>query len=70
MMYEYIFIKPYEAEGGVIPEGSNLREFRGFLYLNGGLVSPVYAVELRELIEDEDLRKEYLDKRLVIANKV
>ncbi len=69
-MYEYIFIKPYKAHDGVIPKGSNLREFRGFIYVNGGLISPSYARELRELIENDELRKEYLDKRMIIYNKI
>ena len=69
-MIEYVFKKPYETKFGVIPEGSTLREFRGFMYMNGGLIAPSYAVELRNIINDKDLHDEYLKDQSIIHNKV
>ncbi len=70
MNEKYVFIKSFTNDEGTIPEGSELYLFRGFVYFNGGLVSPAYQGFLMEFINDEKLSKEYLRKVKVIHNKI
>jgi hypothetical protein len=65
-MIEYVLKKPYTCDLGTLPEGSTIREVRGALYFNGGMVSPQYMDVLKTLIQNE----EYVSKRKVIQNKI
>lgn len=70
MNEKYVFIKSFTNNEGTIPENSEIMIFRGFVYFNGGLVSPAYQKFLLNFINDEKLRKEYLTKVKMIQNKV
>lgn len=67
---KYIFIKDYTTKDGVIRQGSDLIIFRGFLYLNGGMILPAYASCLQKLLDDKNLFNEYLKEVEVINNKI
>jgi hypothetical protein len=70
MERKFIFKKRYECRFGAIPQGSELIEFRGAYYFNGGMVLPAYAGELDKIVKDPKLRNEYLEEVKVIPNKV
>ena len=70
MERKFIFKKRYECRFGTIPQGSELIEFRGAYYFNGGMVLPAYAGELDKIVKDPKLRNEYLVEVKVIPNKV
>ena len=70
MERKFIFKKRYECRFGAIPQGSELIEFRGAYYFNGGMVLPAYAGELDKIVKDPKLRNEYLEEVRVIPNKV
>lgn len=69
MEKKYVFIKPFTNENGTIPQGSEIVLFRGFVYINGGICMGVYANILRELIENEKLRTEYLREFKIEKNE-
>ena len=48
---KFIFIKEYSGEYGKIPQGTELIFFRGFLYMNGGMVHPAYQKILFNIIQ-------------------
>ena len=39
----FMLIQDIEGREGIIPMGSEVTLFRGFVYLNGGMVMPSYA---------------------------
>jgi hypothetical protein len=67
---KFIFIKEYSGENGKIPQGTELIFFRGFLYMNGGMVHPAYQKILLNIIQNEDLKEEYLKEVRIINNKI
>lgn len=67
---KYIFIKDFVTKDGTIKQGSDLILFRGFLYLNGGMLLPAYASSLHKLLEDRSLFSEYLKEVEIINNKI
>ena len=67
---KFIFIKEYSGEYGKIPQGTELIFFRGFLYMNGGMVHPAYQKVLLGIINDDRLRNEYLKEVKIINNKI
>ncbi|MBR6516946.1 MAG: hypothetical protein IKT40_08950 [Bacilli bacterium] len=66
---KYVFIKDYVTKDGVIREGSDLISFRGFLYLNGGMILPAYSRGLYNLLDNKTLASEYLKEVEIIRNK-
>lgn len=69
MNKKYIFIKPYVTSQGTIPQGSEISFFRGFVYINGGICMGTYANILRNIVEDENLHKEYLKDQIIEKNE-
>lgn len=67
---KFIFIKEYSGEYGKIPQGTEIIFFRGFLYMNGGMVHPAYQKILLNIIQNEDLKEEYLKEARIINNKI
>lgn len=67
---KYVFIKPYSSREGVIPEGSEIIVFRDVVYLNGGMIHPAYQQMLMNIVQNENLNKEYLKEVQVIQNKI
>ena len=67
---KYVFIKDFVTQEGVIREGSDLVLFRGFLYLNGGMILPAYSKLLINLLNNPTLFKEYLREVEIIQNKI
>ena len=67
MNKKFVFIKNYTTPFGVIKEGSDVCEFHGFIYFNGAICDLGYASLFRDLLKNEELKKEYL--REVIINK-
>ena len=68
---KYTLIKPYTVdELGTLPEGSDIILFRGLVYFNGGLCSNYHAQILTNLINDDNLRNEFLKETPPIMNKV
>ena len=66
----YYLKKDYSNDFGVLKEGSEFRFVRGACYYNGGMVPEVYARELRRLIDNPDLKSEYIKELPIIYNKV
>lgn len=67
---KYIFLKDYHGEHGKIPQGTEIIIFRGFLYMNGGMVHPAYQKILLNIITNDKLSKEYLKEVQIINNKI
>ncbi len=70
MRKKFIFIKPFKTKEGVIPEGSEIILFRGNVYMNGGLLHPVYNSMILNIINDNKLKSEYLIETEIIPNKI
>ena len=66
----FVFIKDFRTQYGVIKKNSELRIFRGFMYLNGGMMPPSYEDIFVNLINDSSLRDEYLVEKNIINNKI
>ena len=64
--YKYVFKKDYDTGEGKLRENDTITQFRGNIYYNGGLVPQHYAVMLREIIENDKIANEYLQKTLII----
>lgn len=69
MEEKYILIKPYKCKYGTLKEGSEIIIFRGFVYFDGGLVTPAYESFLMDLLGDDEWIKEYTKKERIIHNK-
>lgn len=70
-MTTYILKKNYvDSRFGELPVGSEIRFMRGICYFNGGMVPVSYAEILRGIIEDPALKREYIEERPIIYNKV
>lgn len=67
---KYIFIKEFKTQDGNIPQGTEIRLFRGFVYMNGGMVHPAYNNILMNIINNPKLHNEYLREVNIIHNKV
>ena len=65
MNEKYVLIKPYKCNYGTLPEGSDIRYFRGQFYLNGGPIPQVWNSLFKRIIED----KEYTKKLIVEKNE-
>ena len=67
---KYIFVKEYQGQEGRIPQGTEIIIFRGFVYMNGGMVHPAYQKILLGIITNDKLKIEYLREVRVINNKI
>lgn len=67
---KYIFVKEYQWQEGRIPQGTEIIIFRGFVYMNGGMVHPTYQKILLNMITNNKLKDEYLREVRVINNKI
>lgn len=70
MRKKYIFIKPFKCSHGIIPEGSEIVIFRGFIYMNGGMIQPVYNQVILGILNDPQLKAEYIKEADIIHNKI
>jgi hypothetical protein len=70
MRKKYIFIKPFKCSHGIIPEGSEITIFRGFVYMNGGMIQPAYIQVIMGIINDPQLKEEYIKEEEIIHNKI
>lgn len=66
----YKFKKPYTCDFGRIDEGREVTSFRGVLYIDGIMISEPYATDMRNLLENKDFVKEYIQENKIIKNKV
>jgi hypothetical protein len=57
---KYIFKKEFKSQFGVIPIGTEMTVFRDMLYVNGNICHFGYASTLMNIIENNELHKEYL----------
>jgi hypothetical protein len=62
---KFVFVKPYKN----LKVGDILTITMGAIYFNGGLLSPVYQVEFRKLIEKELVNPNYLKELPLIKNE-
>jgi hypothetical protein len=69
-MERWVFIKPFKAGQGTLPENSEITLFRGLVYYNGGLCDPISSQELLGIINNPQTQNEYLRKIKIIENKV
>ena len=67
---KFIFVKEYQGQEGKIPQGTELIFFRGFIYMNGGMVHPAYQKVLLNIINNDKLKDEYLKEVRIINNKI
>lgn len=67
---KYIFVKEYQGQEGKIPQGTEIIIFRGFVYMNGGMVHPAYQRILLNIIANDELKNEYLREVRIINNKI
>lgn len=66
----FIFKKDYTTSYGTIKKNSELRLFRGFVYLNGGMLHQAYQDMFINLVNNDGLRNEYLEEINIIENKI
>lgn len=69
-MRRFLFIKDYKENNLNIKEGTELRLFRGLVYLNGGMIVPAYQKLLMTLVQEEDKEPNYLLELDIIKDKV
>lgn len=69
-MRRFLFVKDYKEKNLNIKEGTELRLFRGLVYLNGGMIVPAYQKLLMTLVQEEDKEPNYLLELDIIKDKV
>lgn len=69
-MRRFLFVKDYKENNLNIKEGTELRLFRGLVYLNGGMIVPAYQKLLMTLVQEEDNNPNYLLELDIIKDKV
>lgn len=69
-MRRFLFVKDYKENNLNIKEGTELRLFRGLVYLNGGMIVPAYQKLLMTLVQEEDKEPNYLLELDIIKDKV
>ena len=67
---KYVFKRPYENEHGVIPEGTEIVLLRGFVYVNGGMGDEYSQGLIKSIVNNKQLRENYLTRMQIIGNKV
>ena len=70
MEEKYVLVKNYDCKYGTLKEGSEIIIFRGFVYFDGGLVTPAYENMLMDLIGNPEWVKEYTKKERILHNKI
>lgn len=70
MRRKFVFIKSFKSPHGTIPEGSEITIFRGFIYMNGGMIQPAYNQIILGIINDPQLKNEYIREEEIIHNKI
>lgn len=65
MNEKYVLIKPYEHRSGTIPEGTEIINFRGAFYMNGGMIPSIYNPVMEAIISDPN----YVRKLTVNKNE-
>jgi hypothetical protein len=50
--------------------GSEVTLFRGFVYLNGGMVMTSYAKMFTDILNDEEKKKQYFIEVPITYNKI
>lgn len=66
----YVLLQDIEGREGIIPMGSEVTLFRGFVYLNGGMVMPSYAKMFTDILNDDTLREQYFMEVPITYNKI
>jgi hypothetical protein len=66
----FMLIQDIEGREGIIPMGSEVTLFRGFVYLNGGMVMPSYAKMFTDILNDEEKKKKYFIETPILYNKI
>lgn len=69
-MVEYVFKKPYTCRLGTLSQGSTIRFFRGAVYFDGGMVDSGYGKILYDIVNNPQLKNEYLVEIEIIDNKI
>ena len=67
---KYIFKKEYKTPHGNIPINTEIILFRGFVYMNGGMIHSAYANIFHQILNNPQLKNEYLREVNVIHNKI
>lgn len=67
---KYVFIKDYNCQYGTLRTGDEIITFRDNVYFNGGMVMPGYRSVLLNIINNDELRNQYLQRVQIIHNKV
>lgn len=67
---KYVFKRPFVADEGTIPEGSEIILFRDVVYLNGGMIHPAYQEMLKKIVDTPSLNIQYLKEMPIIKNKI
>lgn len=71
MTYKRFFIKKaYPCQFGVLPANTQIDYIDGRIFVNGGMVEPVYYDAIFSIISDKHLNDEYLHEVVVPVNKV
>lgn len=60
MKEKYVLLKDYVTSEGTIPKNSDIILFRGFVYVNGGIIPQGYKDEFIELIKDPSMTKKVI----------
>lgn len=66
----YVLLQDIEGREGIIPMGSEVTLFRGFVYLNGGMVMPSYAKMFTDILNDDTLKEQYFMEVPITYNKI
>ena len=66
----FMLIQDIEGREGIIPMGSEVTLFRGFVYLNGGMVMPSYSKMFTDILNDEEKKKQYFIEVPITYNKI
>ena len=67
---KYVFKKSYSTDAGVIPEGTEIILFRGWVYINGGMADEYSKGLIMSIVNNQQKRDEYLVRMKIIGNKV
>lgn len=66
----YIFKKPYTVKAGTIPEGSQLDVVHGTFYFNGGMADNYSTGLFKHILENPQLKNDYLQEVTIPINKI
>lgn len=67
---KYIFTKDYKSPYGVIKENTDFMcDYRGTLYMNGGMLSPEFQRMFAKLFANKKFLEEYIKEEDIVENK-